>query len=217
MQTEKQKAKAEYMRNWSAKNRNRIRDEARKRLLDLKENDPEGYKRFRSLSNMRNEKYYKINKEAIKKRRQETVWDYTKEPEVTKNGVKHGLTHSPLYNCWASMKRRIKHDPHYQHLSLFEDWNDFIQFRDWALVNGWEDGLTIERKDNDEGYFPNNCIFATRSEQARHRRTTKFDWDSIHEIRRLIKKGVLLKDIAVRFNTSAAYIGEIKSHKVWKE
>ena len=48
--------------------------------------------------------------------------------------------------------------------------NNYEQFRDWALKNGYDDNLTIDRIDNDEGYEPSNCKFSTRQEQVFNRR-----------------------------------------------
>ena len=39
----------------------------------------------------------------------------------------------------------------------------------WTLLNNYEDGLTIDRKDNNKGYNPENCKFSSDIEQARNR------------------------------------------------
>lgn len=53
-------------------------------------------------------------------------------------------------------------------VTICDKWlNSLASFRDFALSNGYEDNLTIHRKDNDKGYYPENCEFITRSEHSR--------------------------------------------------
>jgi len=46
-------------------------------------------------------------------------------------------------------------------------WLDYKTFEKWALENGWQKGLTIDRIDNDGNYEPDNCQFITRSENSK--------------------------------------------------
>lgn len=92
----------------------------------------------------------------------------------------HGGRKTKLYHVWCSMKRRCfsKSSRGYRWygargITVCEEWrNDFACFRAWALDNGYKEGLSIERKNNDGDYCPENCRWATKKEQANNQRNT---------------------------------------------
>ena len=104
--------------------------------------------------------------------------------ENIKNGLrtKHKLRNTRLYRIWANMKTRCynANDPHYERygargISICDEWrNNFKSFYDWAMSNGYEDNLTIDRVNNDGNYEPSNCRWATVKEQNQNKRTVKF-------------------------------------------
>lgn len=88
---------------------------------------------------------------------------------------KHGKCHSRLYNIWSGMKQRC-FNPNATKYELYggrgitvcEEWkDDFQAFYDWAMSNGYEEHLTIDRIDSDMNYEPNNCQWITLSENGR--------------------------------------------------
>ena len=83
--------------------------------------------------------------------------------------MKHGLYKTKLYRVWHSMKCRCynKNNEKYPRYGLrgievCDDWkNDFAKFYNWAKANGYAEGLSIDRINNDGNYEPSNCRWVT--------------------------------------------------------
>ena len=86
-----------------------------------------------------------------------------------------------LYVIWCHMIERC-YNPHFQAFGNYggrgirvcDEWrNCFVAFREWAMTNGYDDKLTLDRIDNDGNYEPSNCKWSTVREQSNNRRTSR--------------------------------------------
>lgn len=94
---------------------------------------------------------------------------------------KHGAAGSHLYKVYYGMKARCynPNNKNYKHyggrgIEICEEWQSFEAFAEWADKSGYAEGLTIERKDVNEGYCPQNCCWITQREQTRNKRNTVY-------------------------------------------
>ncbi len=94
----------------------------------------------------------------------------------------NGLSKTRLYTIFSGMKQRC-YNPNAEHFKFYggrgiaicDEWmgehgvNNFIE---WALNNGYEEHLTIDRIDPDGDYSPTNCQWITQSENSSRARHT---------------------------------------------
>ena len=99
---------------------------------------------------------------------------------VTQNTI-HGGRKTRLYSIWCCMKKRCYNpaDKHYKDyggrgITVCAEWlHNFAAFQRWAMSHGYQDDLTIDRINNDGGYSPANCRWATMKEQRANQRPRK--------------------------------------------
>lgn len=98
-----------------------------------------------------------------------------------KIGVTHGMSKSRLYNIHHGMINRCygkypvsKNIYYNRKISVCKQWKkSFISFKNWSMNNGYKDNLTLDRIDNNKGYYPSNCRYSSFIEQSNNRRNTK--------------------------------------------
>ena len=84
---------------------------------------------------------------------------------TSKANTKHGKHNNRLYNIWCGMKQRCYYKNHVRYsryggrgITVCDEWvNSFKAFYNWAIENGYKEGLSIDRIDNDGNYEPCNC------------------------------------------------------------
>jgi hypothetical protein len=93
----------------------------------------------------------------------------------------YSITHPRLHNAYYSMRARCRNpkNPAYANyggrgITVATEWNTAEAFCAWAIANGYDPELTLERLDNSKGYSPDNCAWVDRKAQARNRRSSRF-------------------------------------------
>jgi hypothetical protein len=100
---------------------------------------------------------------------------------VIRRNTTHGMSKHSLYSTYQGMLNRCYRPSFKQYddyrgrgIEVCDDWrNSFEAFADWALDNGWEKGLTLDRKENEKGYSPANCRWVTHETQANNKRNNR--------------------------------------------
>lgn len=85
----------------------------------------------------------------------------------------HGQSTMPVYKVWCSMKARCGNEKSTAYsryggrgITVCERWNDFQNFLE--DMGERPDGMTLERRDNDQGYCKDNCYWAPRKDQMKN-------------------------------------------------
>lgn len=116
-----------------------------------------------------------------------------------------------LYNSWQGMKQRClnPNNPKYYRyggrgITICDEWLDIIGFAKWALTAGWEEGLTIDRIDNNGNYEPGNCRWITREINSERKRRMPISVE--HDVVLALKNGSTYQKAADKFNISKSTV-----------
>ena len=97
---------------------------------------------------------------------------------MPKTRATHGGSHTRIYRIWQAMRDRTSNPRAFRReyyggrgITVCDEWQTFAPFQAWALNNGYEPNLSIDRIDNDGNYEPSNCRWATQKMQVQNRRS----------------------------------------------
>lgn len=128
-----------------------------------------------------------------------------------------GYSGHKLYKVYTNMMERCyyKKDKSYpiyggRGISVCSQWRkDRVGFIEWALKNGWKDGLEIDRIDVNGNYTPDNVRFVTRAVNAKNKRPRRLTCSQQRLIRRWSFLGMKQKEIAQIFNRDQSSISRV--------
>jgi hypothetical protein len=133
----------------------------------------------------------------------------------------HGMSHKPIYKIWQQMKERC-HSPNAHNYKYYgargikvcEKWHSFENFYD--DMGDRPQGMSIERVDNDKGYSPENCIWADKMTQSLNKRTCKFSWEQVSQMRRLYKTKSVL-EIADIMDSNFSTVHGVVTNRTYRD
>jgi len=148
-------------------------------------------------------------------------------PSFVHGFANHTGKRRTLYNSWQNMKQRCLNPNHPKYhryggrgIKIHQAWLKFDSFMKWALDANYQDGLSLDRIDNEGDYKPSNCRWITISANSKKKSTTKLEDEICAHIRKKYSQGSSGKDLAIEYEVCEGtiwFIVKNLTHKVENE
>ena len=119
--------------------------------------------------------------------------------------IANGHSAERIYRTWKKMHERCENPKHDRFkwygakgISVCKEWKDFMIFRNWAMANGYNDSLTIDRINFKGNYCPENCRWVDMKFQANNR--------SNNRIIEIDQKKFTVSQLSIEYNLSQSTI-----------
>lgn len=131
-------------------------------------------------------------------------------------GITHNKSNTKIYHVWQNIKARCYNPEHISYknyggrgITVCKEWlDDFMNFYNWSIQNGYKEEfyksgyskLSIDRLDNNKGYFPENCRWVYIKIQSYNKRTNFFTLEEIELIESKGFQGETIKQRMKKYN-----------------
>lgn len=152
---------------------------------------------------------------------------------VKKSSEDNGLgKRHRLYSIWNNIigRTECKNSPQYKYygkrgIIICSEWrNSYLAFKEWAMSNGYDDSLTIDRIDVNGNYEPNNCRWVDMKQQARNTHRNRYftingvtkclqDWCEYYKINR----NTVVKRLRNNWNIERALTQPVKKQNHYSQ
>lgn len=123
-----------------------------------------------------------------------------------------------LYHTWSEIRRRCNGScTNHQYygdkgISYCPEWEDFDVFAQWAIDNGYQKGLEIDRIDSDKDYCPDNCRWVTHKNNSRNRKARSNNTTGTPGVQpRKYKSGKIVYRVSIETDDGRVNVGTFEN------